>query len=128
MKTSTRIDDILELAERLPVKSRVNHAARIAHCLEHGHLIQLCEGDRIVGYAEVYILNSPPGYPVVPYPVNEAYGDYIYCWAAVCEKGYIRKLIETGKRTFNRCRWLCYHRRKRNNALHIERNEYYEHA
>jgi hypothetical protein len=115
---------LLELANRLPTTEEKN-IKRISHVLEHGHLVEMKDGNKLVGYAEVYRLKDIPKFPVVPWPKDDPDGEYLYCWAASCERGRIKELIQIGKRRFRLCRWICYHRHKRNNKLHIERNEYY---
>lgn len=115
------MNDLLALSNRLPTKIPVDHAARIKHCIEHGHIVCLIDNGEVVGYAEVYLLNKPPQYPVIPWPISNPNGEYMYCYAAVCKPGRIKELIKLGKKTFAHCKWLCYHRRKHNNRLHIER-------
>lgn len=111
--------DFIDLAKRLPTDE--DPIPRLDHVHKNGHFLYLKISGQLKGYAELYVLNDVPEYPVIPWPKNEQGGKFLYCFAAVCEKGYIKDLIDMAKRTFKDCKYLCYHRHKRGNALHIER-------
>lgn len=111
---------ILQLTKRLPA-SNEDHEARLEHVLKHGHILLLVKDGTLKGYAELFVMDHIPDHPAVPYPVSVKNGDYLYCFAAVCDQGYIKELITMVKNTFKNCKFLIYHRHKKDNKLHIER-------
>lgn len=113
--------ELLDLARRLPEGDEDEHIERLEHCITHGNIITIEKDGRTAGYAELYRMELPPQYPVWPYPEDKKYGRYLYCYAAVCEKGLIKKLMNLAKETFPECFYLCYHRNKHRNKLYIER-------
>ena len=114
---------LLQLAYRLPGQ---DHFIRLGHASRYGHILSLRKDGYLVGYAEVYVLDRIPDHPVRPLPVNVPGGIYLYCYAAVCERNHIRELIRLAKRTFPNCKYIVYHRLKKNNQLKMEKNEYAE--
>ena len=112
---------LIELARGLPIKEDSENFRRINHAIYFGHILLIKEHGRIVGYAEVYRVKESPAYPVTPWPIDDPAGKILYCWAAACEKGYIKKLIDLAKRTFPEVNFICWHRHKRNNKIHLER-------
>ena len=106
---------VLDLMDRLPV-DRDENLERLAHTHTYGHILELIEDGELKGYGEVFRLKSVPVYPVIPWPKDDPEGKFLYCFSAVCEKGYIRKLIELGKKTFPECD-IIYHREKKNHQL-----------
>jgi len=115
------LETLVTLARRLPEDDDRENLKRIHHTQKYGHLIVLKEQGKIVGYAEGYRMDHVPDHPVLPLPKDNPDGKYVYCWAAVCEPGYLRKLIQMGKRTFKDCDWICWHTSRKNNRLHAER-------
>jgi len=115
------VNSLLNLARRLPINDDAENLKRIRHAIFFGHVLILKSGGRIVGYAEVYRMQEPPSYPVIPWPVDDPKGKILYCWAAVCEEGYLFELIRLGKRTFPDCHCISWHRHRRNNKIHFER-------
>lgn len=112
------MQEILDLADELPT-SRKRNLARLLHCGQYGYLVQVIENGELKAYGEGYLLNKIPTYPVVPWPKNEPDGRYLYCYAAVAKKGYLKKLIELGRRTFPNVKAICYHRHKKNHKLYL---------
>lgn len=112
--------DILCLTEFLPA-SKEEHERRIEHCRKFGKIIKLFSKDELVGYAEVYVMKEPPKHPVIPWPKNETGGEYLYCYAAACFEGWIKELKRIAKLEFPNVKFLCYHRLKYKNKIHIER-------
>lgn len=94
---------------------------RLAHCQKYGKIIFLFKRDVLVGYAELYQLKEIPKFPVIPWPKNDESGEFLYCFATACRPGQIRDLKKLAFRYFPNCKYLCYHRLKRRNKLHIER-------
>ena len=119
------INEAYKLSNRLPMEQQEN-LQRLNHVSKHGHLVFLFSEGRTVGYAEVFRMKEPPAYPAIPWPVDDPQGLFAYVFAAVCEVGFVKDLLEIGAKTFNSCEWICYHRAKRNNKLNVERNKYYE--
>lgn len=117
------VDTILNLMKRLP-GSNAFHLSRLGHTLEHGHLLILKEEGAIKGYAELFRMRHIPNYPVRPLPKDDPSGEYIYCFSAVAERGYILKLIQLCKKTFPKCTYIVWHRERRNRKLHLERIEH----
>lgn len=113
--------DILILARRLPCKDDAKNYERIEHVLKHGHLVIIKEAGQVVGYAECYRMKEIPSFPVRPLPVDDPEGKILYVWAFACWPGYLWKLKELGRNTFQTCTHFCWHRQKRKNALHLER-------
>src|ERR1700675_3083402 len=92
---------ILELAQKLPDVSYNENIERLEHVKKHGHILILRDEGRVVAYAGLYRMKEAPPYPVIPYPVDDPEGEYLYCYAASCEKGRIKELIDLAKRTFS---------------------------
>lgn len=109
---------LVNLARRLPVKDDTENLERITHTRNHGHIVILSVGRDILGYAEVYRVKEIPSYPVIPYPVDDADGKILYCFAAVCEKGFISDLVRLGFDTFSGVETIAYHRNKHGNKLY----------
>lgn len=118
------IDLLLKFAERLPECDKEEHRERIRHCKRFGHLFILKEEGIIKGYAETYVVSKVPAFPAVPWPKNEPDETYLYCYAAVCDQGYLRKLINMGKLAFPDLKFIFWHRAKRGNKLRKERVSY----
>ena len=116
-------ETFIDFAMRLPRGDREEHLERLKHCEENGDFIVLFEDGRIQGYGEVYKMEKPPQYPVWPYPTWDSEGKYLYCYAAVCRKGLIKKLMRLGRDKFPECEFLCYHRDKNKNRLYVVRME-----
>lgn len=112
--------DIICLAGLLPCGTEENRL-RIEHCRKFGKILKVFHKDELVGYAEVYVMKAPPSYPVIPWPVNDFSGEYLYCYAAACFKGNIKKLWDLAKKEFPSVKYICYHRLKYQNKIHIER-------
>ena len=91
---------------------------RLLHVEKNGHLLLLKNEGRTVGYAELYVMKNAPSYPAVPYPRNEDQGTLLYCFAAVCERGFIQRLIKMAFDTFPEINEIVYHRRKHDNKLY----------
>ena len=122
MEIPTKEDqELIVLARRLPVKDDFRNWRRIHHAKIFGHVLIVRQEGRIVGFAELYRMRYAPDYPVKPWPKDDPEGKVLYCYAAVCEKGFIRELINLAHRTFPGLR-IEYHRRKHGNKLYsIER-------
>jgi hypothetical protein len=114
--------EIVALARRLPVRNDEKNIARLMHTEKHGHIVTLKVGGDLLGYAEVYRLKEIPTYPVIPFPVDDPEGKILYCFAAVCERGFIKDLMKLGFDIFKGVDRIVYHRRKHGNRLYqIER-------
>ena len=114
------LNELIPLARTLPVKSDEKNLARLKHVKRYGILLHIVDGNEIVGFVEAYRLKEIPAFPVVPWPIDDPGGKYLYVWAAACKNGYVKKLRAL-RLKFNQCEWLCWHRRKYNNRLHKER-------
>jgi len=115
------IDSLVRLVCSIPGHNDCQNYERMKHADRFGHIMVLQEEGEITGYAEMYRMRSIPDYPVLPLPKNEPDGEYVYCWAASCERGRIRGLINLARRCFKNCRYLVWHNHRRNNKLHVER-------
>lgn len=117
--TSTMPDkELVELARRLPVKDDAKNIERLAHTERHGFIVKLGVGPDLIGYAEVYRVKEIPSYPVIPYPIDDEDGKILYCFAAVCEDGFIKELVKLGFDRFHDIEMIAYHRRKHDNKLY----------
>lgn len=110
--------ELVDLARRLPAKDDSKNLDRIRHAFANGHLVILRVGNDILGYAEVYRMKEIPSYPVIPYPVDDIDGDILYCFAAVCNPGFVKDLIKLGFDTFSTVNSIVYHRRKHGNKVY----------
>lgn len=110
--------DLLDLARRLPLKDDSKNLERIRHANNNGHLVILRVGRDILGYAEVYRVKEIPNYPVIPYPKDDVDGNILYCFSAVCERGFIKDLIKLGFDSFLTVDSIVYHRRKHGNRVY----------
>lgn len=110
------IPHLVELARPLPIRSDdAINKFRILWCLDFGHLLILRDGNdgHITGYAELYLLNDIPDYPVKPLPMSEDKGRFLYCYVASCEDGKINALTRLAFERFPQVNEILYHRIKR---------------
>lgn len=110
--------ELLEMARRLPVTDISENLERLRHTRKFGHIVILKVGRDILGYAECFRVREIPTYPVIPYPIDDVDGKILYCFAAVCEKGFILDLIRLGFDTFSGVETIAYHRNKHGNKLY----------
>lgn len=113
--------ECVRLARRLPEDNDLENIKRIVHASQRGQILIYKERGRIKAYAELYRLRYIPEHPVEPLPEDDPDGKFLYCWAAVAEKGYLLKLINMAKRTFKSCRFIVWHTYKKGAKLHMER-------
>lgn len=120
------IKRLIPLTERLPGKlPEWKHRERLFHCFRFGYILTVSRKRKFVGYAEIYQTSGMPKHPVIPYPISEDSGKFFYVWAAVADGSrMIRRMKEYAAKCFD-IEEIGYHRHKRGNAAHVERNKKY---
>lgn len=119
--TELELKECVRFSRRLPEDRDLENIKRLVYVAQNGQLLIYKEQGKIKGYAELYRMNYIPSHPVEPLPIDNPDGEYLYCWAAVSEKGYLFKLIRMAKITFKSCKFLIWHTHKKNSKLHMEK-------
>ena len=116
------MNGLLGLLRTLPGEEQ-EHLLRVEWCKKNGHLMTILDPQgEPHAYAELYTMSHVPEHPVLPYPRSER-GEFLYVWAcAVRDNGFrfIKQLKDYARKMFPEVKYICYHRLKRANRLHVE--------